>query len=344
MKKTLIALAALAATGAFAQSSVTIFGTLDASVQSISKANAAGQDLLGYVDGAVTSSIWGLKGSEDMGGGMKANFELISDIQTNNGGMNHNGLFRRAANVSLAGGFGEVALGIKTNPLIATHGTLFAVGGNSVSTNNASAMGFADFFTRNAVTYTTPNMGGLQAVVQYGMSNNVASNSDGSVTAWSLSYVNGPLALRAAGQDRKAAGAASSANTGGNKQTQVFGGTYTMGKLTLSAAGFKNTTTTDVSGSALGLGYAMSPALTLGLNLLQAEGSKLTNVQARYAMSKRTTTYVQYGLANNDTAGKVNYAATATNTGNAPAQVITGFSPVTNANQTALGFGVMHSF
>lgn len=67
MKKTLIAVAALSATaGAFAQSSVTLYGILDASVGYVNKANLEGKSATYMNDSALQSSYWGIRGSEDI--------------------------------------------------------------------------------------------------------------------------------------------------------------------------------------------------------------------------------------------------------------------------------------
>ncbi|MFM8344771.1 MAG: porin, partial [Betaproteobacteria bacterium] len=76
MKKTLVALAALAAsTAAFAQSapasSVTLYGRLDGAVVNVDKANASNRSLTGVGDSTLASSIWGMRGSENLGGGMR---------------------------------------------------------------------------------------------------------------------------------------------------------------------------------------------------------------------------------------------------------------------------------
>ena len=355
MKKTLIALAALAATGAFAQSSVTIYGVVDASVMSVSNANAAGQSVTGLADSSISSSVWGLRGSEDLGGGLSANFKVESDIQTNNGGQNQNGLFRRAANVGVAGAFGAVNLGVFMNPIIATNAALMPLAGNSVSTLTATAMGYADFFTRNAVTYTSPVIaGGLVAQVQYGMSNTVNDSSAGSMTAWSLAYVAGPLALRAAGQNRTEAPstATSAANYGfAAKDDTLVGASYEFGPLKVGAAWInsKNAATiggakVDRTATQLGASYQATPAWLLGASYTSAESSTLTNLQARYSLSKRTTLYGQYGSAANDSAGKVQFNALATNTGNAPATDLGGAAAVTNATQSGYNFGIIHTF
>jgi predicted porin len=331
MKKTLIAIAALAATSAFAQSSVTIYGQFDAGIYNIKKANATGGSATVYGDGAVFSNVLGFRGTEDMGGGLKAGFHMETDVQTNNGGENQNGQFRRQANGSIAGGFGEIKLGLTTNPIIATNGALMPVSGNSVSTSTSSALGYADFYTKNAVTYTSPAFMGLTAQIQRGMSNNVESASEGSVTAYSLAYVNGPLEVRYAAQDRKAA-AANTANSGANpstataaataKESSVFGAKYKIGAFTLGAARLQNETTSKVTGNQMGL----------------------TNLQARYALSKRTNLIGMYGIADNSADNKVNFNPVAFNTGSAPAAITDMAAGSASQKRTAIGLGLTHSF
>jgi len=361
MKKTLIALAALAATSAFAQSSVTLYGQFDAGVYSLSDVTASKKSAVVYGDGATFSNILGFRGTEDLGGGLKASFDFQTDVQTNNGGMNNSGLFRRQANGSVSGGFGEVKLGITTNPIIATNGALMPVSGNSVSTLTSSALGYADFYNKNAVTYTSPSIMGLVAQYQRGMANNLDSDTAGSVTAWSLNYTNGPLALRAAGQDRKAGGVSSSSNAstsaigtanaaGLDKKGTVMGASYKIGALTVAVASMKTENVliagaarTEVKGNQMGVGYTTG-AWTLGSTLTKAEDSSLTNFQARYALSKRTNVIGTYGIADNSSLGKVNFAPVAFNTGSAPAQIVTGYAGTTNVKTTGFGVAVTHSF
>ena len=358
MKKSLIALAALAATASFAQSSVTLYGQFDAGVYSLSKANGTDSRVV-YGDGATFSNVWGMRGSEDLGGGLKGNFQLESDIQTNNGGLNQNGLFRRQANVSVGGGFGEVKFGITTNPLIATNGLLMPVAGNSVSTVTSQALGYADFYTKNAVTYTSPVIGGLTAQLQYGFSNNIESAKDGSVVAGSLAYVNGPLSIRYAVQDRKEA-AADTANSAANpstasaiakaKQSQVLGARYEMGALSLGLAYLENKTASTLGGAKAkvdgyqaGVGYTTG-AWLLGATYTSAEKSSLVNLQARYALSKRTSLIAQAGFADNDASGKVNFSPISFNTGSSPATITDTYAATANTKQSGIGIALAHSF
>ena len=123
MKKTLIALAAVAATGAaFAQSSVTLYGVADAGIV---KTNKAG---LGYTNDKLQlstnntlnngNSRLGVRGVEDLGGGLKASFNFEQGLSLDNGaaGTFSGGAFGRAAYMALAGGFGEVSMGRRLNP------------------------------------------------------------------------------------------------------------------------------------------------------------------------------------------------------------------------------------
>ena len=123
MKKTLIALAAVAATGAaFAQSSVTLYGVADVAV---GKTNQAGLNLASDKFQAIASntlnngtSRYGFRGVEDLGGGMKAGFNFEAGISLTTGAGNLSGgqAFSRAANVSLMGGFGEIRAGRSLTP------------------------------------------------------------------------------------------------------------------------------------------------------------------------------------------------------------------------------------
>lgn len=363
MKKTLVALAALAATSAFAQSSVTIYGQMDSGVYRISDIGTAKKGGTVYGDGSTFSPVLGFRGTEDMGGGLKAGFHMETDVQTNNGGQNNAGLFRRQANVSAESAtLGQIKLGMTTNPIIATNGLLMPVSGNSVSTSTSSAMGYADFYTKNAVTYTAPAIMGLVAQVQKGLSNNLDSSKDGSVTAWSLNYTNGPLAIRAAAQNRQDNGVASSSNAalasgtnitqvaGFDKKGSIMGVSYKLGDVTVAAASLKTNNATALDGAKterkgtqMGIGYTTG-AWTLGGSLTTAEESKLTNLQARYALSKRTNLIGQYGIADNSTKGLVNFSPLAFNTSTQPAPIISGYAGTTNVKSTGMGIALTHSF
>ncbi len=361
MKKHLIAAAVAAAVAAPAMAqNVSLYGALDAGVYQISNGNSTGKDIAAFADGSIVSSVWGFRGVEDLGGGLKATFDLQGDAMTNNGNTHSAGLFRRQANVGLGGSFGQFDFGLKTNPIIATNSAVMPVSGNTVSTNFATGMGFADFFTKNAITYTSPSLSGLTAQVQYGFANTIQSDSDaGRMYAGSLAYVNGPVTVRYAMQEREAGTASSSqsnASTSG-KKTSLLGASVKLDALTLGAAFVQNKIDSanftpsggahtlivgqKYSATQIGAGYQLSPAVLLGATYTSAESTKMYNLQARYSLSKRTTAYAQYTNADND--GKIAFGPVATNSGT-PANIGGPYVPTLNTRQSAFGVGLIHSF
>lgn len=115
-EKSLIALAVLAASGAaMAQSSVTLFGIVDTGVSYVDNASGSDAKYGVHSSGNATSRL-GLRGTEDLGGGLKAGFWLEGEIFGDNG--NASGFdFKRESTVRLSGNFGEVRLGRETTPL-----------------------------------------------------------------------------------------------------------------------------------------------------------------------------------------------------------------------------------
>jgi predicted porin len=375
MKKSLFALAALTAVAgaAQAQSSVTLYGALDAGLYYGNKVSTTGQDLnMAFVDSSIVSSVWGLKGSEDLGSGMKANFNAESDIQLNNGGMNQNGLFRRQANVGLSDvKYGALDLGVKTNPFIAAHGLLMPVSGNSVSTNIAMSGGYSDFFTRNAVTYTSPVWAGFQAQAQVGLGNTAGENGGGNVYAASAAYTGiNNLTVRAAYQNRVMGTSNSAANYSGmptglvgvpntmfsdvsttGKTSYLAGLQYKLGAFTLAygyahnardRAKFANGSYVQANNQ-FGVSYQATPKVLLGATyMVGTMDQQLVNAQARYSVSPRTTAYAQLGVATNGA-----YAAIVpvqNQTGTQPASSVSGYGPQANQTQSAFGLGVIHTF
>ena len=114
MKKTALSLAALAAlslgTSAQAQTSVQVYGLVDAGVEYLNHANAAGDSVVKVVSGGKNTSRWGFRGSEDLGDGLKAIFGLEGGIMIDNGAAD-GPLFKRQAYVGLDGKFGRAVIG-----------------------------------------------------------------------------------------------------------------------------------------------------------------------------------------------------------------------------------------
>lgn len=225
MKKTLIALAALAATGAFAQSSVTIDGIMDAGFQSINYKGTTASDIGN--NGSSTSQI-NFRGSEDLGGGLKAEFRFESDWNTVSNRGNTGAAAASGADgskvttasfgngelrVGLAGNFGRVDFGAVNYNSLTTFlmGQPFgtAVGGGfraSFGTDAASTSGFGGSAVRsdNAFKYTSPNLSGF-TITLYNVAKNTKASSSTQYTSSvggfnhngaseiGVNYSNGPL-------------------------------------------------------------------------------------------------------------------------------------------------------
>lgn len=405
MKKSLFALAALGAFAgaAQAQSSVTLYGNIDASMGYIgnggvdpqattntSIANAtstptAGSCTLCFIDGAIATSAWGMRGVEDLGGGMRATFNVEGDINAASGNNNTSGIFRRAANVGIGAGWGTVTLGRQANPLVLANATLMPVGGNQVNQNRGVIGMNAGDQISNAISYTSPRMlGGLVARVLYGASNTLEDMSGGSVYAAALAYTAGNLSLTAAynhaepaantaftgaGSNSTVTGSsafASAANTSLNKTTGYLAGIkYKFGNFTVgygfthgeqsvySAATGSNagrvSRTQGANASLFGVGYQATPAILLGLNYtVNTADASNVNAQVRYALSKRTMTYVQGTYAMNGAGASStgtafgNYFQQQNTNSPAPVAGVVGGMP--NTNVTMVNVGVVHSF
>ncbi|NHB08393.1 porin [Burkholderia cepacia] len=202
MKKSLYALAVLGTFSgiAHAQSSVTLYGIVDEGLNYNS--NAGGSRLYNLTSGGLQGSRWGLRGKEDLGGGLNALFVLENGFDASSGKLGQGGLeFGRQAFVGLGSRFGTVTLGRQYDAVVDSVGA-FAVAGQWGTAMSAHA-GDIDNFNNsyrgnNTIKYTSPTYAGVTFVGTYslgGVAGNVTANQ-----IWSLgaSYANGPLTLGAA--------------------------------------------------------------------------------------------------------------------------------------------------
>ena len=292
MKKSLIALAVLAAAGAAsAQSSVQLYGIADLSL--VKDKGAATQML----SGAVSGSRFGVKGSEDLGGGLKANFVLEQGFDASNGAADVAGqAFEREASVGVSGAFGAVKVG--------RAGTAFddVVGAtNPVFDSALSPTGVFQGYTgrtSNGVYYTSPSYAGFTAGVSYAFAEGLAAKN---VTAYNVQYANGPIAAAFAQQDDDVAAA---------KFTRL-NGSYDLGVVKLLGAYGRvkaNATGDKTNEYSIGADVPLASNLVLsaGYAASKADGEERASsvsVGVAYLLSKRTTVYG--GLRNDNDNGPV---------------------------------------
>ena len=278
MKKTLIALAALASTAAFAQSSVTLYGVADASLSKVTDKSAA-LSSAGVMNNG--TSRWGVRGTEDLGGGLTAGFNFEQGLSLNDGTLAKSGAgeFGRAAWMNLSGGFGEVRLGRTLNPSFyaAAAWELTGAANYSVVVSQFGAV-LGGIRNSSQIAYTSPNMGGFSATVGYVLKGNSA-NEKAKVDLNAI-YANGPLAV-ALGYNKV---------QDAEKNVHV-GARYNFGMFTL-AGGYMDPAG-DAKGFSIG-GAVKAGPVDLVLDIARDTEAKDTDllVEVKYPLSKRTFSYV----------------------------------------------------
>ena len=253
MKKTLLAVALLAgfASAAQAADSVTLYGLIDAGIgYEKVKFNGNSQSRVGAVQGVSSGSRFGLRGSEDLGDGLRAVFNLEAGFGPLNGNSLQSGrLWGRQATVGLdSDSWGRLEFGRQTNLASKYFGSIDPF---SISYNTAN-MGtvFSSANTMrldNMVLYQTPSFGGFKAGLGYSFSaddtvsdekqRGFETNNNNRVLTAGVQYVNGPLNLAAA-YDRfnpsKDVKGGSQEDT--TIQSYILGGTYDFEVVKIAAA------------------------------------------------------------------------------------------------------------
>ncbi len=185
MKKTLIALSVLAGSGAaMAQSSVTLYGLVDANygerkVTTTTSASTTVAKSTGLMDGGtngLNGSRWGLRGTEDLGGGIKANFTLEQRFNVNDGTLN-GVLFNGRSIVGLSGAFGSVDLGREYTP---RYFLFVASDADGFSSRYSTTRGGPDR-RDSSINYTSPNFSGFTVKAQVGH-NTTQTTLNGAIT------------------------------------------------------------------------------------------------------------------------------------------------------------------
>lgn len=347
MKKTVLALAAIAASSAaFAQSSVTLFGVVDASVESVKGDNTVTR----VSSDNLSSSRIGFKGTEDLGGGLKANFFLDASLKTDTGAADSSRFFGRSAWVGLAGGFGEARIG-RQDSLIGAQ-TAAALGAQAYDEAVVGqTLGGAGYRrVDNALTYIAPTfVPGLALAAQYStavdsLANNglaapntaldSAENANGSNKgrAYGLSadYANGPLAAGISYIHVNTDVRGDIENTG----VLVYG-SYDLGVAKLTA--YYNEDSTDrafddrqvfgikaavpvAQGVTLSAGYASvknanASSTSFNAKDTKDDGADIFTVKAQYDLSKRTALYALFTQVNNDDNARLSVSGATTSAG-----------------------------
>jgi predicted porin len=357
---------------AYAQSSVTLYGVLDSGLlyQSTSAAsfNPAGKDLgrlYTLKDGGIYSSLWGMKGTEDIGGGYSVNFRLQGAFSSTNGTLRLSdtpgtvALFNQVASVGMSGPFGSVNIGRQFAPMAYALAETDVRGGQYFGSILTSWLGMNQsagwvgtstngpigaLYDSNAIVYNSPTFAGISASLEYAPGNVAGSFQGGTRESAILKYSNYGLTLAAIyynGHDTNPA--PTTVATGLNNNRFVyFGAEYATHGFTMSAsyANGRNpahSNTVDLDMYSAGLGYRFSPSLRLtsGVYYLKDTNNSANKsleyaAGLEYSLSKATLLYAQAGHVKNEG------TATTTLTYGAPVAPRTG--------TTAVNLGIRHTF
>ncbi len=338
-RPSLIALAALCgAAGAQAQSSVTIYGAVGLDVLSASKVynGTTTKSMVKIEDNAIVNSRIGFKGSEDLGGGLKAIFDLESSIAPDTGKTNGTAFWNRGAFVGLAGDFGTIKLGHQWDAADDLMGNYFVFGYYApfLLSGFYSLSNYYD----NAIKYSTPNMGGFQAVAFYSLGEKTVSSSAGNLFQLAATYDAGPFSIGGMYDTTKDA-----LGTGKTDTTYALGASYNFGmaKLRLGYSRADVEIGTPFKANLIDVGvdvpFSDMTGMTADFVKKDVKSSKddfeYLRLQGYYKLSKRTTLNANVIFEKN----KGNSAF-------AFVSELPGFAGMPGQKQTLLTLGITHSF
>ncbi|MBB1075905.1 porin [Rhodoferax sp. 4810] len=291
MKKSLIALAVLAASGAaMAQSSVTLYGVADIWLGGLKADQQAGNPdrVTSMGSGGLATSRWGMKGSEDLGGGLKAVFNFETAVAVDSGASTG---FDRVSYVGVSGGFGEVLLGKPWTAIDDVMGAsnsgfdsaLSATKGVWVSNNIYAGN------PGNTIKYSTPSFGGLKGAVAYSLDEAAGESTD--IIDFAVSYAGGPATANLGYQVQK--------DTDEDLKIMTVNGTYDFGVAKLLASYAKTSSGDfDAKEYQIGVDVPLSSALTLSAGYASSKRSDAAAAAIATLNADTTETFSELGIYN----------------------------------------------
>lgn len=340
-------LGALSAT-AMAQSTVAVYGSIDAGLRNLTNVDAAGDSKLTMgSNGTFRSNRLGFKGSEDLGGGMKANFVLESGFNTATGALNNTSgaLFQREARVGLSGAMGEVNLGrqytVAYRTILAFDPFVFRYPGITYALSAT-----AGIRNSNDIQYAG-QFGNVTLRAEYALGEVAGSTTNGATQAIGASYAGGPLRFGGSYTHSKQNVGSAAAPDYRDDNHFAIGGAYSFGGATASAGYVDETQKTAARDDTsrwtwAGLSWNAAPLLRMtgawyridsfhskaSASVAAGDGKKdLYMVGATYELSKRTAIYSEVDVARL-----------------AGAYASGGTTRLNQTRQTGVSFGIMHTF
>ncbi len=330
-----------------AQTQATVYGAIGLDVISATHVYNGSKSgtVLKIDDNAIVNSRIGIKGGEDLGGGLKAIFDLESSINPDTGSARTT-FWNRNAYVGLTGAFGTVKLGHQWNVaddylcsyFVCAYYAPFLMSG---------FYALSDYYD-NAIKYTSPNVGGFEGAVLYSAGEQAGRSSAGQKSQLAVNYGSGPFGAGATVFAEK------DPNGVATNTMYALGGSYDMGtaklRLGLSTADVRYsydgaTKVTSTAGAFkaklidLGVDVPVSAALTTSLDYVSKDVSDSDDDtwylrgRASYALSKRTS--LNFNLIYLKNKGNANFAFITEGLG---------FGGEAGQKQTIVTAGITHSF
>jgi predicted porin len=366
-----------AASGAKAQSSVTLYGTIDSAMAYYN--NVGHGSVLQLQGGDLDSNVWGFKGTEDLGGGLKAVFDLENGFDINTGALEQAGReFNRQAYVGLASdSLGTLTFGRQFDPTVDLVQPITADGYGPAFTTPGDADNNDDSIrVSNAIKYASPIYAGFQYELLYALGGVAGNTTSGQTYSAAALYGNGGFSLAAGYLFAKNDGAGGAGTADpiqnnsvtplydsvalvGSRQIVQIATQYVIGSLTanvrysnaqykpyVSFGAFDRTENFNIG--AASLAYQATPAelLAIGYTYTKSSGAASATynsvaASSQYSVSKRTTLYATAGYTQ---ASGSTFSSDGTAIVPAGGTVGNLTSSSSTPNQVALMVGVLHKF
>jgi predicted porin len=311
-----IAAAAVIATAAIgqaqAQSNVQVYGTLDMFMGSLKPSDVTARTSV-IDSGGMTTSFWGIGGSESLGGNLKTTFAIEGYLRVDTGGAGRSDtdpMFARNAYVGLAGSYGEVRFGRQGNPTFSATALFDVTGGstrmspllNQLWTAPFGRVIAGDTVWANAIGYYSPTIAGFSGRLLYSLGEAATNNGTNNFGGMML-YQNGPFAATLAAQKVKVGPGLTATRT--SEDVYVVGASYDFKTAKLfSQYDRKKSTGIEVKSDTFSLGTTIP--VGAGKVLLSAVTTKFETAGAAdtrrntagigydYSLSTRTDVYTNY--------------------------------------------------
>lgn len=356
---------------AHAQSSVTLYGAVDAGLiyqstlaSSYSPTARNNGRLFGYKDAGIYPSFWGIEGTEDIGGGYKVNFKLQGVFNSGTGKLGlsdttgGNAVFNQQTTVGIAGPFGTFDAGRQFTPMIyamadtdvrgaqyfgSILGAWFGLNSSAGWSGTNTNVPLGALYDSNALVYQSPKFYGTSIGLEYAPGGVAGQIQGGTRESAVLRYSNYGLNLAAVYYNAHDTNLAAAAPTGlDNNRLYYFGAKYTFRGVSVSASygigkNPSNTGLADYEMISGGLGYQFNRffRITSGFYYLK-DLNNSANHSSEYAVG------AEYGLSKSTTVyAQVGYVA---NRGTMNQTITYGEPVAPGVSTTAAMIGVRHSF